>query len=89
MARLTPRDIQEILQALEDGIRFIPNLSKAEKLTMRNKIRKQFIWLSELSSPTAGMVFHELEKRLSDVFSLYPYGVSDKVKELLQEKLMR
>ena len=88
MARLTPRDIQEILQALEDGIRFIPNLSKAEKLTMRNKIRKQFIWLSELSSPTAGMVFHELEKRLSDVFSLYPYGVSDKVKELLQEKLM-
>ncbi|UCG66612.1 MAG: hypothetical protein JSW12_06240 [Deltaproteobacteria bacterium] len=89
MARLTSRDIQEILQALEDGIRFIPNLSKAEKLTMRNKIRKQFIWLSELSSPTAGMVFHELEKRLSDVFSLYPYGVSDKVKELLQEKLMR
>ena len=89
MARLTPRDIQEILQALEDGIRFIPNVSKAEKLTMRNKIRKQFIWLSELSSPTAGMVFHELEKRLSDVFSLYPYGVSDKVKELLQEKLMR
>jgi len=89
MARLTPRDIQEILQALEDGIRFIPNLSKAERLTMRNKIRKQFIWLSELSSPTAGMVFHELEKRLSDVFSLYPYGVSDKVKQLLQEKLMR
>ena len=89
MARLTPRDIQEILQALEDGIRFIPNLSKAERLKMRNKIRKQFIWLSEPSSPTAGMVFHELEKRLSDVFSLYPYGVSDKVKELLQEKLMR
>ena len=89
MVRFTPRDIQEILQALEDGIRFIPNVSKAEKLTMRNKIRKQFIWLSELSSPTAGMVFHELEKRLSDVFSLYPYGVSDKVKELLQEKLMR
>jgi hypothetical protein len=89
MACLTPRDIQEILQALEDGIRFIPNLGKAEKLTMRNKIRKQFNWLSELSSPTAGMVFHELEKRLSDVFSLYPYGVSDKVKELLQEKLMR
>jgi len=89
MARLTPRDIQEILQALEDGIRFIPNLSKAERLRMRNKIRKQFTWLSELSNPTAGMVFHELEKRLSDVFSLYPYGVSDKVKELLQEKLMR
>ena len=89
MARLTPRDIQEILQALEDGIRFIPNLSKAERLKMRNKIRKQFIWLSELSSPTAGMVFHELEKRLSDVFSLYPYGVSDKVRQLLQEKLMR
>jgi len=40
MARLTPRDIQEILQALEDGIRFITNLSKAEKLTMRNKIRR-------------------------------------------------
>jgi hypothetical protein len=88
MVRLAQRDIQEILQALEDGIRFIPNLGKAEKLALRKRIRKQFNWLSGLSSPTAGIVFHELEKRLSDVFSLYPYGVTDKVKELLQEKLL-
>ncbi len=32
------------------------------------------------------MIFHRLGERVSDVFSLYPYGHSDRVKELLERK---
>ena len=89
MARLTARDMQEILQVLEDGIRLIPKLSKSEKVAMRSKIRKQYAWLSELIDSTAGMVVHDLEERLSDLFPLYPYGFTDRLHELLKKKLGR
>lgn len=89
MARLSSRDIQEILQVLEDGIRLIPKPSKSEKVAMRHKIRKQYAWLSGLIDPTAGMVVHDLGERLSDLFQLYPYGFTDRLQELLQKKLGR
>jgi hypothetical protein len=40
----------------------------------------------ELRNPKAEMIFQTLEWRLSDVFSLYPYGFSDRIRELLREK---
>jgi len=86
MARLNPRDVGEILQMLEDGINLMPKLDKREKMKMRIKIRKQFNWLSGLSNPTAEILLLKLEERLSDVFSLYPYGFSDTVKKLLEKK---
>jgi len=89
VARLNQGDVREILQALEDGINFMPKLGKREKMKMRIKIRKQFNWLSELSNPTAEMLFYRLEERLSDVFSSYPFGFGDRVKKLLQEKSAR
>ena len=87
MARLSPRDVQEILQVLEDGLRLIPKLSKPKKVAMRHKIRKHYGWPSGLTDPTAGMVVHDLEERLSDLFPLYPYGFTDRLQELLKEKL--
>ena len=89
MTRLNARDVKEILQTLEDGINLVPRVDKMEKMKMRSKIRGQFNWLLEQSSPTADMIFHKLVGRLSDVFSLYPYGFSDKLKKLLEEKWRR
>lgn len=87
MARLTSRDVSTILQFLEDGLRLIPKINRAQKMAARSRIRRQFSWLSQLSAPTAGMVLNELEQRLSDLFPLYPMGFSEKLKELVKEKL--
>jgi hypothetical protein len=86
MPRLDTRDVKEILDMLEDEINFIPKLDKIEKMKMRSSIRKQANWLLAWSNPTAEMIYRRLEDRLSDVFSLYPYGFSDKVKKLLKVK---
>jgi hypothetical protein len=86
MPRLDTCDVKEILDMLEDGINVVPKLNKIEKMKMRSKIRKQGTWLLELRNPTAEMIFQTLEWRLSDVFSLYPYGFSDRLRELLREK---
>ena len=89
MPRLDTRDVKEILDMLEDEINFIPKLDKIEKMKMRSNIRKQVNWLLAWSNPTAEMIYRRLEERLSDVFSLYPYGVTDKVKKLLKVKAER
>ena len=89
MARLGTHDVKEILDMLEDGINFVPKLDKIEKMKMRSKIRKQANWLLVLRNPTAEIIFLTLEDRLSDVFSLYPYGFSDKLRKLLREKSAR
>jgi hypothetical protein len=89
MARLTAREIQDILQLLEDGIWLIPTLSKSKKVAMRSKIRKQYAWLLGLIDPTAELVVLDLEKRLPDLFPHYPYGFTDRLHELLKKKLGR
>jgi len=87
MARLAARDVNTILQFLEDGIRLIPKINRAQKMAARSKVRRQFSWLSQLSAPTAGMVINELEQKLPDLFPLYPIGVKERLKELVKEKL--
>ncbi len=87
MARLRPDDVKEILQVLEDGIHLIPKLDKMDRIRVRSKIRKQYSWLSTLSDPNVDMMYRRLEERLSDVFSLYPFGFADQVKKILAEKL--
>jgi len=89
MARLGTRDVREILDMLEDGINFVPKLDRIEKMKMRGKIRKQAHWLLELRNPTPEHMFQTLENKISDVFSLYPYGFSDKIIKLLREKSAR
>jgi hypothetical protein len=86
MPCLGTRDVKEILDMLEDEINYIPKLDKIEKMKMRSTIRKQVNWLLAWSNPTAEMMYRRLEERLSDVFSLYPYGFSEKVKKLLKVK---
>jgi len=87
MARLRPDDVRVILQILEDGINLMPKLDKMDRIRVRSKIRKQYSWLSTLSDPNIDTIFRKLEERLSDVFSLYPFGFADRVKKSLAEKL--
>ena len=89
MAKLTSQDIQEILQMLEDGIRFLPRIARSQKAAMRRKIRRQYAWLAGLIDPTAGMVVHDLKVKLSDLFPLYSYGFAEQLEELLKEKIGR
>ena len=87
MARLAARDVNVILQFLEDGIRLVPKINRAQKMAARSKIRRQFSWLSQLSAPSAGMVLNELEQRLPDLLPLYPMGVRERLKEIVKERL--
>ena len=87
MARLTARDVSTVLQFLEDGIRLIPKMNRAQKMAARSRIRRQFNWLAQLGAPTAGMVLNELEQRLPDLFPLYPVGFREELKELVKGKL--
>ncbi len=87
MARLGPDDVKEILQILEDAIHLMPKLDKMDKIRIRSKIRKQYSWLSTLSDPNVDTIYRRLEERLSDVFSLYPFGFADRIKKILAQKL--
>ena len=87
MPRLIARDVRTVLQALEDGIRLIPKINRAQKMAARSRIRRQFSWLAQLGAPTPEMVLNELEQRLPDLFPLYPIGFREELKELVKKKL--
>ena len=89
MPRLSSQDVTEILELLEDGINFLPALSRVEKMKLRSKIRDQAGWLREWRNPVAGGIFQKLEGRLTNVFLLYPYGFDDRLRRLLEEKTGR
>jgi hypothetical protein len=84
---LNKHDVKEIIEMLEDELDFVPKLTAADKMMMRSKIRRQDNWLSVLKNPTTKGIFMKLNARLYDVFCLYPYGFSDKLKETLDVKL--
>ena len=84
---LNKHDVREIIEMLEHELDFVPKLTGADKMMMRSKIRRQDNWLSVLKNPTTKSIFTKLNARLYDVFYLYPYGFSDKLKEKLDVKL--
>ena len=87
MAHFSARDVREILQMIEDGITFVSNISKLDRMKMRSQIRKQTNWLSGLTNPKAELVFLKLQERLSDVFRLYPYGFNERLNKLIHKKV--
>jgi hypothetical protein len=78
MPRLTPRDVWEILDMLENGIVAPSKLGKIERMKMRSKIRRQEGWISALHNPTAEFILQRLQESLSDVFPLYSYDFKEK-----------
>lgn len=86
MARLSDRDVQDILDLLENEINTLSRLSSVEKMKMRSKVRKQSTWLLEWNDPSAENILQKLQWRLSDLFLVYPHGFCDNLLRLLENK---
>jgi hypothetical protein len=89
MARLNEIDVDKIIEMIEDQLDFINNIDRTEKMKMRSKIRKQACWLLTFRNPSSLKIFNKLEEKLSDIFRLHPYGFSDELKDLLEEKIRK
>ena len=89
MACLNKNDVREIIEMLEDEVNFVPRLTSSDKMKLRCKIRRQDNWLSDFINPTSDKIVRKLDGRLSDVFRLYPYGFSKKLKEKLDIKIAK
>lgn len=86
MARLADRDVQDILDFLEDEVNSLSRLSSVEKMKMRSKIRKQATWLLDWTDPSAENILQKLQWRLADLFLVYPHGFLDNLLRLLENK---
>ena len=84
---LSKQDVREIIEMLEREVDCVPRLTGADKMKMRSQIRRQDNWMSVAQNPTTKGILMKLNSRLSDVFRLYPYGFSEKLKEKLDVKL--
>ena len=87
MPRFSKNHVNEIIETLENELDSIKKLDRIEKMKMRTQIRKQANWLFTFRNPTPVKIFDKLEEKLPGVFSLYPYGFSDKLKDLLKKSI--
>ena len=88
MASFDKQEAKEILDLLEEELNLIQKLDKIEKMKIRSSIRKQANWLMGVQNPTTERVYRILEDRLPDAFSVYPYEFSNKLRDLLDIKLI-
>lgn len=86
MPRLSPQDVRDIIETLENGINFIPRVSNIEKMKMRSKIREQESWLQEWRNPPAEAILQKLEGKLNSIFMLYTHDFVDKLRRLISDK---
>ena len=89
MARFSKNDVKEIVELLEHELDSLRNIDRLEKMKMRSRIRKQASWLLMFRNPTSLKIIDKLEAKLSDIFRLYLYGFSDKLKDLLEKKIRK
>jgi hypothetical protein len=87
MSRSSKKHVNEIIETLENELNSIKKLDRIDKMKMRTQIRKQANWLFTFRNPTPVKIFDKLEEKLPSVFFLYPYGFSDKLKDLLKKVL--
>jgi hypothetical protein len=79
--------VREILEMLEGELNRVPRLDKIEKMKMKGKIRLQGNWLAAFGNPNPDKIIEKLEDRLHGLFSLYPYGFSERLKEEIGMRL--
>jgi hypothetical protein len=89
MTRFGKRDVTAILELLETELDSIPKLDKVEKMKWRGRIRQQENFLMGLEDPKPDNIVRKLAGRLSEIFRLYPHGVSEKLIELMKLKLVQ
>ena len=61
MARLSDRDVQDILDLLENEVDTLSRMSSVERMKMRSKIRRQSTWLLEWNDPSAENILQKLQ----------------------------
>ena len=88
MASFDKQEVKEILDLLEEELNLIQKLDKIEKMKIRSSIRKQANWLMGFRNPTTDRVHRVLEDRLPDAFSVYPYEFSNKLRDLVEIKII-
>ena len=89
MASLKKTDLKQIIDMFEVELSLLPKLAKIEKMKMRSRIRRELYCLVALNNQTAHRLIKRLEEKLPDVFSVYPYGFSDKLEDLIELKLAK
>ena len=89
MAKLQKTDLKQIVDVFEVELSLLPKLAKIEKMKMRSKIRRELYCLVALNNQTTQRLIKRLEEKLPDVFSAYPYGFSDKLRDLIELKLAK
>jgi hypothetical protein len=82
------QEVKEILDLLEEELNLIQKLDKIEKMKIRSSIRKQANWIMGVRNPTTDRVYRILEDKLPDAFSVYPYEFSNKLRDLLEIKII-
>jgi hypothetical protein len=89
MTRFGKRDVTAILELLEKELDSVPRLDRVVKMKWRSRIRQQENFLMGVEDPKPDKIVQKLAGRLSEIFKLYPHGVSDKLIELMKSKLMQ
>ena len=89
MARLSDRDVQDILDLLENEVNSLSRLSSVERMKMRSKVRRQSTWLLEWNDPSAENILQKLQWRLADLFLVCQRGFCDSLLRLLEDKTRR
>jgi hypothetical protein len=89
MTRFGKRDVTAIVELMEKELDSAPGLDRIQKMKWRSRIRQQENFLMGLDDPKPDKVVQKLAGRLSEVFRLYPRGVSEKLIELMKMKLMQ
>jgi hypothetical protein len=89
MTRFGKRDVTAILELLETELDAVSRVDRVEKMKWKSRIRQQENFLMGLEDPKPDKVVQKLAGRLSQVFRLYPHGVSDKLIELMKLKLLQ
>jgi hypothetical protein len=89
MTRFGKRDVTEILELMEKELDALPRLDRVEKMKWRSRIRRQENFLMGAEDPKPDKIAQKLAGRLSEIFKLYPHGVSDKLIELMKLKLLQ
>jgi hypothetical protein len=88
MSGFDKQEVKEILDLLEEELNLIQKLDKIEKMKIRSSIRKQANWIMGVRNPTTDRVYRILEDKLPDAFSVYPYEFSNKLRDLLEIKII-
>jgi hypothetical protein len=85
--KLTQADIHDIREWFEDNLGCIQRVDKKVKMRMRKKIRDELFLLLTWEKPSPTAIMNRWEDRLSDVFSIMPYGFRDNLLKMLTKKI--